>query len=128
MQKIFKTIVAYTESNDMISKDLKKNYSSRDTVPLTIHGFVMKPERQKTFICSSGIRAKFMFQTPYSNLNSLYILFLNLGFILQMKASRSYEILMNSTYHSSLKEHLNPLMHSTFFFEFFVQIHRRHAL
>ena len=23
---------------------------------------------------------------------------------------------------------INPLMHSTFFFEFFVQIHRRHAL
>ncbi len=34
MQKNLKTIGAYTESNDLIFKIFKKNYSSRDTVPL----------------------------------------------------------------------------------------------
>jgi hypothetical protein len=34
MQKKLKTIGAYTESTALIFKTLKKNYSSRDTVPL----------------------------------------------------------------------------------------------
>ncbi len=37
MQKIFKTIGAFTQSTDLIILNLQKNYSSRDAVPLNLN-------------------------------------------------------------------------------------------